>query len=708
VQPESTNWRLLLPFYVGMLGMAGSTVAALDFALDSPDFIARAHLLVLLGLTASFFGASVGRNPGLVGAVVAVIVFPALVMSNTGAPSTRLFFPDEALTDHSLLLPTLAVWGIIALAFAQVNRTNAIFVFVCGLVVFGLTGTVNINESLLASFAVFLLSTFFVWGYDNLLSLRQRAAEAGQSLADTPARWANTQVGAGVALIAVVSLLALATGYPAYKYSRSFFIGPFQRSFLRPPPIIRALRNYSGFDEEFTLTGGPIQLDDTPALTVEADAPGLWRGLVYDRYNSRGWSRTYEGPAGFLFGGDSDGWYRARHSAGLEQVFPQSAAVQRNHQRVAPHIDTGNLVIAAAQPVAVRSGRPERGYGIDRYGCIRGWSRRANPRPYEVVSVSPVVSEEELKAAGGDYPESMEAYLHVPALTLRELDPLAQEITRDCRNPYEKAIAIQKYLYEECRYTLDVPPIPASQDAVAYFLLTTKIGACDLYSSSLAVLLRLSGVPARVATGYATGERDPTTGLYQVTLADAHAWTEVYFPGVGWVTFDPPSQDAPDRLSWLAKLFQPGWAAPMLRLIGRRVLTLAIAVLLINALIIAVSGNSPVTAAQRWLRRRGTRRNPRQRVAFAYEVVGRALRRRGLPRERWETPTAFARRISSAAAVPVHLRQTGLPQFTARFLALRYGAPEPSLEEVGRFEAHAESLARRIRRAEGMGQRRPS
>jgi len=285
---------------------------------------------------------------------------------------------------------------------------------------------------------------------------------------------------------------------------------------------------------------------------------------------------------------------------------------------------------------------------------------------------------------------------------------LAEEITRDCKNPYEKAIAIQKYLYDECRYTLDVPPIPASQDAVAYFLLTTKIGACDLYSSSLAVLLRLSGVPARVATGYATGERDPQTGLYHVTLADAHAWTEVYFPGVGWVTFDPPSQDAPNRLSWLAKLFQPGWAAPMLRLIGRRALALVIAVLLINALIIAVSGSSPVTAAQRWMRRRATLRNPRQRVAFAYEAVGRALRRRGLPRERWETPTAFARRVSSSASVPVHLRQTGLPQFTARFLALRYGAPEPSPEEVTRFEAHAENLARRIRRAERMGRRRPS
>lgn len=689
-----------------MLGMAASTVAALDFALSSPDFTARAHLLVLLGLAASFLGASVGRNPKLVGAVVMAIVFPALVMSNTGAPSTRLFFPDEALTDHSVLIPTLAVWGIIALSFAQAYRANSNFVFCCGLVVFGLTGTVNINESLLAAFVVFLLSTFFVWGYDSLLSLRERAAEARQSFVDRPARWVNTQVGVGLVLTSVVALLALASGYPAYKYSRSFFVSSFQRSFLRPPPIIRTLRNYSGFDDEFTLTGGPIQLDDTPALTVKADAPALWRGLVYDHYNSSGWSRTNDGPAGVLADESGDGWWRLDPDAGLKQVLPEGATTRRNRQRVTPHIDTSNIVIAAAQPIAVRSGGRQRGgYGVDKYGCIRGWSRRSRTRPYEVVSLSPRVSAEELRDAGDRYPPWVDDYLHLPALTQTKLAPLAEEITQECKTPYDKVVAIQQYLYEECRYTLDVPPIPASQDAVAYFLLTTKIGACDLYSSSLAVLLRLSGVPARVATGYSTGERDPETGLYHVKLADAHAWTEVYFPGIGWVTFDPPSQKAPDRLSWLAKLFQPGWAGPMLRLIGRRALTLLITVLLINALIIAVSGTAPMHVAQRWIARRRSLRNPRQRVAFAYESVCRALRRRGLARESWETPTALARRASSAPALTQHLRETALAQFTSRFLALRYGGPEPSAEDVARFEAHAASLARRIQRAAGMTDR---
>jgi len=703
VQPETPHWRVILPFYLGVLGMAASTVVALDFALNSPDFIARAHLLVLLGLAASFVGAATGRNPGLLGAALAAIVFPALVMSNTGAASTRLFFPDEALTDHSLLLPTLAVWGIISLAFAVANRANSIFIFVCGLVVFGLTGTVNINESLLVSFLIFLLSTFFVWGYNNLLGLRERAAAAGQSLPGAPVRWAHTQVGVGVALAAVVCLLALLSGYPAYTYSEPFFATPFRRSFLRQPPVLRLLRNYSGFDEQFTLAGGPIELMDTPALTIEADAPALWRGLVYDRYNERGWSRTFADAETTLQEAEAT-WWRLPEQRAARYVAPRGVPTSKNHQKVTPHVGLGNIVIAAAQPVALKSAGNRA--TLDKYGCLRRWLRRPGGRSYEAVSRTPVVSPKELAAAGEEYTHEIETfYLSVPALTRSKLGLLAQQITEDCKTPYEKVGAIQRYLYQECRYTLDVPPVPFREDAVAYFLLTTKIGACDLYSSALAILLRLSNVPARVATGYATGERDPETGLFHVTAADAHAWTEVYFPDIGWIAFDPPSQKAPDRLSWLAKLFHPGWAAPMLRAAGRRALVALVVVLLINALIIAVSGASPVAAGQGWLRRRATLRNPRQRVGLAYESVCRALRRRGMGREPWETPTAFAQRVSATAAMPERLGGAGLAAFTRHFLALRYGAVEPSPDEVARLERHAQSLARRIRRAEGMDRR---
>ena len=101
----------MLPLYAGLLVMAGSAVAALGLAIDSPDFTLRAYILVCLGVLASYVGAVMGRNPAVLGALIGAVVFPLLVLSNTGAPITRVFFPDETLGDHSLLLPTLAPQG---------------------------------------------------------------------------------------------------------------------------------------------------------------------------------------------------------------------------------------------------------------------------------------------------------------------------------------------------------------------------------------------------------------------------------------------------------------------------------------------------------------------------------------------------------------------------------------------------------------------
>ena len=89
------------------------------------------------------------------------------------------------------------------------------------------------------------------------------------------------------------------------------------------------------------------------------------------------------------------------------------------------------------------------------------------------------------------------------------------------------------------KYTLDIPPLPRGEDAVDRFLFVDRRGFCEQIGTSLVVMLRSLGIPARLAVGYATGERNPFTGLYEVRAKDAHAWAEVYFPGVGWQAFDP-------------------------------------------------------------------------------------------------------------------------------------------------------------------------
>ena len=99
---------------------------------------------------------------------------------------------------------------------------------------------------------------------------------------------------------------------------------------------------------------------------------------------------------------------------------------------------------------------------------------------------------------------------------------------------------------------IDIPPLPPGADTVDEFLFGNRVGFCEQISTSLAVMLRSLGIPAREAVGYVPGGYDPITDLYQVHADDAHAWVQVWFPGYGWQNFDPtavvpPGQPQPGR-----------------------------------------------------------------------------------------------------------------------------------------------------------------
>jgi hypothetical protein len=98
---------------------------------------------------------------------------------------------------------------------------------------------------------------------------------------------------------------------------------------------------------------------------------------------------------------------------------------------------------------------------------------------------------------------------------------------------------IQTYLRTTFSYSLTTPPPQAGRDPVDYFLFDAPGGFCSYFASAMAVLLRVNGVPARVASGYATGSYDSERQAYRISAGDAHAWVEVYFPGLGWVEFEP-------------------------------------------------------------------------------------------------------------------------------------------------------------------------
>jgi len=146
----------------------------------------------------------------------------------------------------------------------------------------------------------------------------------------------------------------------------------------------------------------------------------------------------------------------------------------------------------------------------------------------------------QLRDAGEVYPSWVtDQYLGVPEAYRARLARLAEEITVGADTPYDKASAITNYLRGSIEYSLSVPAAPEGQDPVMWVLFSHKKGFCNYYASSEVLLLRSIGIPARLAVGFARGEL--WNDVYTVHRRDAHAWPEVYFPGIGWVEFEPTS-----------------------------------------------------------------------------------------------------------------------------------------------------------------------
>ena len=169
------------------------------------------------------------------------------------------------------------------------------------------------------------------------------------------------------------------------------------------------------------------------------------------------------------------------------------------------------------------------------------------------VSIS-TATESDLSAAGTEYPTwILDRYLQLPdGMPSRVID-LAQALTDDIETPYEKAVAIRDYL-RTLNYTLDIEAPPEGTDGVDYFLFELESGYCQYFASAMAVLLRASGVPSRVVAGYGPGELTEQYGPGDTTnhgpggwqdlrqtfvVRNSHSWTEVFFPGYGWIPFEP-------------------------------------------------------------------------------------------------------------------------------------------------------------------------
>jgi protein-glutamine gamma-glutamyltransferase len=138
---------------------------------------------------------------------------------------------------------------------------------------------------------------------------------------------------------------------------------------------------------------------------------------------------------------------------------------------------------------------------------------------------------------------------------------LAQKLERRAATPYAYVSSVLAYLSRGFRYNEDTPN---SRYPLVRFLFTDKFGYCQQFAGAMALLLRMGGVPARVAVGFTGGSVDSVTHQYVVGDVDAHAWVEAWFPHYGWVRFDPTPAAAPARGGKVPILSAPSIAKPSL------------------------------------------------------------------------------------------------------------------------------------------------
>ncbi|MCY4583403.1 MAG: transglutaminaseTgpA domain-containing protein [Chloroflexi bacterium] len=161
------------------------------------------------------------------------------------------------------------------------------------------------------------------------------------------------------------------------------------------------------------------------------------------------------------------------------------------------------------------------------------------PWTYESVGTVVTASPLQLATAATEYPRHVtDRYLQLPVGFPESVRAAAAEITSDAATPYEQAVVLQSHLLT-LPYSLDVQAPPRGRDAVEWFLFENQTGFCTYYASAMITMLRSLGVPARLAVGFAPGTFDGDRGGWVVEARHYHAWPEVYFPGFGWVEFEP-------------------------------------------------------------------------------------------------------------------------------------------------------------------------
>lgn len=458
-----------------------------------------------------------------------------------------VYFADYFFLSRSFLAATvhLVLFAMVVRLFSlQRTRDHYMLAALSFLMVLA-AAVLTVGSLFLLSFAGFLLVaviTFVLMEMRHSVSSEPTHAQDPQ-MASPSAVSPTQRMAYGLLAIAPVLMLMILAG--------SFLI-----FFFLPRISSRYLSAYTptsdvstGFADRVQLGRiGQIQQSSSVVMHIEIqnDLQGAydlkWRGIALSAFDGRVWTNSFEQtqlrPA-------EDGSYRL-----APLVDPHSASVVASRTiryRVLMEPLGTNVVFLAERPQSLTGNF--RLVSTDSGGAVYNLDAERPINRYEAESQLAEIDGDDLRLAANTAPAGMDEYLKLPQLDTR-ISTLAEEITAAATSNYDKAIALERYLSTHFGYTLELPrSLPP--DPLANFLFERKKGHCEYFASSMAVMLRSLRIPSRIVTGFRGGEFNDLTGQYVVRASDAHSWVEAYFPGYGWISFDPtPAVSLPARTGW--------------------------------------------------------------------------------------------------------------------------------------------------------------
>jgi transglutaminase-like putative cysteine protease len=401
-------------------------------------------------------------------------------------------------------------------------------------------------------------------------------------------------------------------------------------------------------------------LGDTVVMRVRAQRPSYWIGETFDTWDGESWVASETMTTHVLRGGSPFDVPVPQGDVATGRSDLQTFYIATTGPDLVFHADTARTLWFPSSSVFFGSdGALVSPIGLGKGAIYTVDSSVLTPSP-DQLRLDPSVEQLDT-GVHHEYTQLPHPYPQAAAL--------AANVTAGAEDTYDKVEALINWMGDNTRYSTDIPPLPQGVDTVNEFLFGNRVGFCEQISTSLAVMLRSLGIPAREVVGYVPDSYNPITDLYEVRAKDAHAWVQVWFPDYGWQSFDPTA---------VVPLANPSPGGTALKDLGNALGGMPLVPLAVTALVFA--------GAVGYIRlRRSQPKTWAEKVARQMELAGKRAAR---PRRPSETL------IEYASALDANYGVDGWSDLAAKVTPGVYGGPELSISDRRLLIEKAQMLRR--------------